>query len=320
MGPEVFVCLEAGCGKEFANSRLLDRHGIVHSSERPFVCERDDCGKAFKVKHHLSRHMKLHRKAVEEDVESGRSPLPGRTKDKKYPCSQCDKIFKTKFERNVHAATHSSDKPFKCSICSKEFALRNRLKRHEEMHSKTYQCSADGCQFVANLWSQMRKHMAEHHARRCNTCGKEFASSYNLKIHREAVHEKPHNFKCPFEDCDRSYNRHSSLKQHCDAKHSGTLYVCQYPDCEKTFMHSKSLREHQSTHDENKSTASKDSSQPPISKEERPNKSSSVPRPKTNSNLMAVTLSGFDANQEELDRIKQLEQMDDDSPELKLRS
>jgi len=49
-----FSCSQ--CSASFKTKLALFRHGVVHSTHRPYVC--DKCGSGYKLKKHLDRHKK----------------------------------------------------------------------------------------------------------------------------------------------------------------------------------------------------------------------------------------------------------------------
>ena len=46
---------------------------------------------------------------------------------KKYTCKNCDQIFDTSLDFEIHMKTHSAEKTFKCELCEQSFYVKWRL-------------------------------------------------------------------------------------------------------------------------------------------------------------------------------------------------
>jgi general transcription factor IIIA len=131
---------------------------------------------------------------------------------------------------------------FRCSYedCQAVFALPSALKRHENSHYREYKCNKEGCVYVTNKWSLLRKHIADVHQTKhvCSICGLTVSTSKQLNIHSQ-IHQKERQvFACTWKDCDRSYTTVSNLQQHLKSFHLKVKpYNCTRPNCSATFAH-----------------------------------------------------------------------------------
>ena len=54
---------------------------------------------------------------------------------------------------------------------------------------------------------------------KCESCGKSFSQTTNLKRHITSVHEDPKDYKC--KSCDKSFSQEHRLKKHIEKVHEG---------------------------------------------------------------------------------------------------
>lgn len=157
-------------------------------------------------------------------------------------CQHCAKEFKHKFDLRIHEAVHTGEKPLICDSCGAGFALKARLRHHLKSH-KTYKCSLDGCSFTCDKWTQLRKHVSEHHKKKCPSCTKKFTNIESLEKHI-AAHSSL--LKCP--SCDLTYSKKSNLVTHVRSVHERVTYKCSFEGCNSELLHRKSLRNHMKNH------------------------------------------------------------------------
>jgi hypothetical protein len=80
-------------------------------------------------------------------------------------------------------------------------------------------------------------------------CDKAFNRPTRLQEHiRSHTNERP--FKCPHAPCDKDYLRESHLKHHIKSAHSDVRdYKCSYEGCDKAFATGQRLKVHEATHE-----------------------------------------------------------------------
>lgn len=80
-------------------------------------------------------------------------------------------------------------------------------------------------------------------------CDKAFNRPARLQEHIRS-HNNERIFKCDVEDCDKTFLRITHLQHHTKSAHTNVRdYVCDYPGCGKSFVNGSRLRRHVATHD-----------------------------------------------------------------------
>ncbi|XP_022124665.2 zinc finger protein 492 [Pieris rapae] len=143
-----FYCVE--CNKTFKTEISLNQHlktlPHVEYSELPLQC--DQCDKRFRAKRDLANHMNrihLGTKPYQCDkcekgyadqwslTEHIRYKHEGVVKPRKYPCTICDKVFKTNSTCKMHIRTHTGERPYKCTKCPASFSQSGILNTHVKL-------------------------------------------------------------------------------------------------------------------------------------------------------------------------------------------
>ncbi|XP_018425752.1 PREDICTED: transcription factor IIIA [Nanorana parkeri] len=241
-GERPFPCTVEGCGKGFVTLFHLTRHTMTHTGEKPCKCEAPDCDLSFTTMGNMRRH---HQRA-----HLSPSLI--------YMCyfADCGKTFKKHNQLKIHQYIHTNQHPYKCTNegCDKSFSSPSRLKRHEKVHAG-YPCQKDStCPFVGKTWTEYMKHVATIHSEPaiCDVCNRTFKKKTHLKDHKK-THEERIVYRCPREDCDRTYTKKFALQSHILSFHEELRpFACEHLGCGKTFTMKQSLDRHANTHDPEK--------------------------------------------------------------------
>lgn len=109
------------CGKSFIRPHHLELHAFIHTDKKPFDCTLCKSKRSFK--HNIG--LQLHLRRIHSD------------QPRRYPCDQCDKVFKDSSDRRRHRWTHGGfEKKFKCTMCSMAFFENKFLRMHMKKHAK----------------------------------------------------------------------------------------------------------------------------------------------------------------------------------------
>jgi len=262
-----YKCEFKNCDKTFKRQTHLDRHEYHHNGIKKHSCLYDDCDKSYIISTHLKRH-------IQTFHEKFRKP-------KTFKCNvaNCEKYFDSLFNVERHFANaHNNIKTYVCKECNKEFSRKLELKRHEikdhkaeypykckvcekgyiqEVHLKNHKClvkepqyKCETCNEAFEKWSVLLEHTRNQHnkAFTCNCCGKEFQRKIDIENHEKSMKRKQENeglkIKCPYENCDRTYNFQKNLKHHIKVKHLCKRFDCPFDECDKQLASKQKLNQH----------------------------------------------------------------------------
>ena len=273
-GERPFVCEH--CGASYMRSTHLAAHMRTHMDEsmKPLACPRETCTKRFWTQQHLRRHV-LSCHAMESGVHSmsmldaeaalGVAGVAGL-----YHCDSpgCDLVFSKRkhlyqHRREAHADPSCSHAPFVCDVCDKHFLTNAKRRHHMRIHEEgRYQCilphavaplppehpphTDTGVSWSFATWTHLQRHMRLCHPPTCPVCGRAFASREKMRRHQH-THAPREPLVCPWNGCDKAFQRASSLRVHISRVHHGERpFVCKV--CGQSFGYKHLLQRHEHTH------------------------------------------------------------------------
>lgn len=219
------------CGKQFPSKKILKRHLIVHSLDRPYSC--DICHKTYKRPYDITVHKKKH------------------TGDKKLACDVCDYTTIYRSALATHRKRHSQEYKFRCDICGKGFFVNTWLQEHKNFHTgeKPFQCDVCGKSFPYTRYLVAHKkanHPDENNPAKinqCTTCSKIFSHKKSLTLH---IRSHTGENVCLCDICGKALTNKEHLKFHRRIHTGEKPNICSV--CGKGFAKSCNLTLHQRTH------------------------------------------------------------------------
>ena len=143
--------------------------------------------------------------------------------ERPFACDQCHRRFRTAESALAHRQTdHLARRGFQCRLCTQVHVSLARLEKH--------------------IWAAHgtpRPPRTGPRTPRCELCGKEFSTSFNLKRHR-ATHFAERPFKCP--ECPYASKTKHKLKAHAIVHSKRTTFACDI--CGAKFLRKASVERH----------------------------------------------------------------------------
>ncbi|XP_059612833.1 uncharacterized protein LOC132259287 [Phlebotomus argentipes] len=202
----------------------------TEKAKASFVCAM--CDETFKEKWKMREHMqRVHlirrrpiydngdRKATVGQAAFRHPPTPI---EKKFPCNNCGRLFRTKAYLEIHSQEHGASK------------LRSLL---HESTSRGYNAAAD----AYGSADQEEEHGEAKYT--CHLCDKSFQRRQGLRVHYQ-IHTDERPYPCTY--CEKAFRCRSHLNRHIYTHTGEKKYKCQV--CQKCFTQSGSLRIHMRIH------------------------------------------------------------------------
>lgn len=227
------------CSRDFESPQDLVNHYVVHTSRTSLpkvICS--ICGKLAAIGY-LQKHMFQH---VDE---------------REYPCTCCEKRFRSNFHLRAHLKIHREHKTVNCDECGATFKRKvcldvHKEKKHPVLDPKIQTLECYLCKQQYKSLSTLKTHIYWHMVPKnhlCTQCGERFRRIDALRKHLLRVdHNGADNRKFQCEVCDRKFVDITQYKNHQVVHTKERPYACTYENCGKTYSTSKSLREHYRIH------------------------------------------------------------------------
>lgn len=141
-----------------------------------------------------------------------------RTHEKRYPCNECGKYFRTNVDLKIHMRSHTNERPYVCEVeviffflkiflfsfsfflkknfsfqnCGKAFKTSSAVVNHRAIHSsiKAFHCSH--CSYKGATKANLKIHFRRHtgiKAYECEYCSFKFSTASNKQKHIRNIHK-----------------------------------------------------------------------------------------------------------------------------------
>ncbi|XP_062544083.1 transcription factor grauzone-like [Armigeres subalbatus] len=237
------------CNKYFISSRNLENHNLNHHQFGESSNQDMSMGEAGLELDESSKSSRLKRTAEdlakEDDLIKQFVALN---------CSKCDFVGETFNKLSYHALKKHNMNTHSVICCDKKFGKRQRLYEHclRHLNPDHFKCDICGKTYADSSGLQIHKWWIHtpisERPFKCDICGAAFVKDYLLKQHTKwHVNKERKTHFCDI--CNRSYSNSMQLRAHQQKKHGAVCdWVCDI--CAKGFIHRSLLEEHRLTHTE----------------------------------------------------------------------
>ena len=128
----------------------------VHSSQD--ACECKLCGKKITRMNNLKRHLAEQHGMLNFKLSLDRENLI------QHSCSICEKVFKRRYNLEIHKQVHLDQKPvYECDLCDATFLYRKTLKKHVSRdHGDQPELECSVCYSKFNCIWNLNRHFKTH--------------------------------------------------------------------------------------------------------------------------------------------------------------
>lgn len=110
----------------FNQQEILTKHKECHEGKKQFQCA--NCHQSFRYKVSLKSHMINFHTAVDQSMIPNQMPC---MQQQSLVCSECGKMFATRYKLARHARIHTGERPYHCNFCDRSFSQTGNLKLHQ---------------------------------------------------------------------------------------------------------------------------------------------------------------------------------------------
>ena len=194
LNKKTYICASEGCNFTTQRNWNLQRHLLIHGSDKPKKCVQ--CDKQFFDEFELKAHLSLIHKET---------PII---------CEICSSTFKSRQGFNQHKRRHKNDYRYKCNVCSKGFFIKSHYMAHYSLHMgiKLHKCSNCHKEFSNKCSLKVHENVCQGgDGFRCDECQSVFTQKNYLKEHKKGKHGATANYSC---ECGKNYAWRASYHRH----------------------------------------------------------------------------------------------------------